>query len=287
MHEPRIVSRSPHIFANYDGVIADLLAQVQTHACETRDLLENIREHGERITALERKLASSNALGTTPYARVSGNSSGEAQNPQLTRRVTNLEGLVVENNRTNQESVRMQERRIESIEHTLALRNVTLADLEEYVRQQEFSSYDGRLLWKISDYARRKNDAVTGQQVSFYSPCFYTSRYGYKMCARLYLNGDDMGRGTHISIFFVVMRGENDATLLWPFKPMVTFILVDQDNSEHVIDAPELVSCHKPRSEAYIASGRPMFCPLSELNNHAYVRNDTMFLWIVVDTTNL
>jgi len=32
------------------------------------------------------------------------------------------------------------------MEHTLALRSVALADLEEYVRQREFSSYDGQLL---------------------------------------------------------------------------------------------------------------------------------------------
>ncbi|KAL9988487.1 hypothetical protein ACROYT_G002938 [Oculina patagonica] len=313
MRDPRIVSRNPQIFTNYDGVIADLLAQVQTHAGETRDLREKCREHSERITALERKAASGNLSGAR--SQVSGDSSGGAQNPELTRRVTNLENrtadhevLLVENNRTvedarrdmgnvkrqldtNQESVRRQERRIESIEHTLALRNVTLADLEEYVRQQEFSSYDGQLLWKISDYARRRNDAVTGQQVSFYSPCFYTSRYGYKMCARLYLNGDGMGRGTHISIFFVIMRGQYDALLRWPFRQKVTFMLLDQDNVEHVIDAfrpdPSSSSFQRPRRETNIASGCPMFCSLTELNNHAYVRDDTMFLKIIVDTSDL
>ncbi len=315
MRDPRIVSRSPQIFTNYDGVIADLLAQVQTHAGETRDLREKCREHSERITALERIAASGNLPGTASRSQVSGDSSGGAQNTELTRRVTNLENrtadhevLLVENNRTvedarrdmgnvkrqldtNQESVRRQERRIESIEHTLALRNVTLADLEEYVRQQEFSSYDGQLLWKISDYARRRNDAVTGQQVSFYSPCFYTSRYGYKMCARLYLNGDGMGRGTHISIFFVIMRGQYDALLRWPFRQKVTFMLLDQDNVEHVIDAfrpdPSSSSFQRPRRETNIASGCPMFCSLTELNNHAYVRDDTMFLKIIVDTSDL
>ncbi|XP_022802106.1 TNF receptor-associated factor 2-like [Stylophora pistillata] len=234
---------------------------------------------------------------------------------EYTRRVTNIENrtadhevLLVENNRTmeevrrdlgnirrqldtTQESTRRHDRRIESIEHTLALRNVTLADLEEYVRQQEFSSYDGQLLWRISDYARKRNDAVTGQQVSFYSPCFFTSRYGYKMCARIYLNGDGMGRGTHISIFFVVMRGQYDALLRWPFRQKVTFMLLDQDNVEHVIDAfrpdPNSSSFQRPRRETNIASGCPMFCSLAELNNHAYVRDDTMFLKIIVDTSDL
>ena len=36
-----------------------------------------------------------------------------------------------------------------------------------------------------------------------------------------------------------------------------------------------------------MASGCPMLCSLTELDNHAYVRDDTMFIKIVVDTTDL
>ena len=313
--DPRILSRSPHIFTNYDGIISDILAQIQTSTAENRDLREKLREHSERITSLERKVASGSLTAAAASAQVTGNSAGNVTNNEIVRRVNNLENktadhevLLVESNRsieqanrdvgnvrrlveTVQETVRRVERRIESIEHTLALRNVTLADLEEYIRQQEFSSYDGQLLWKITEFARRRNEAVSGQQVSFYSPCFYTSRYGYKMCARIYLNGDGMGRGTHISVFFVVMRGQYDAILRWPFRQKVTFMLLDQDNVEHVIDAfrpdPNSSSFQRPRRETNIASGCPMFCSLTELNNHAYVRDDTMFLKIIVDTTDL
>ena len=313
--DPRILTRSPHIFTNYDGIISDILAQIQTSTAENRDLRERLRDHSERITSLERKVASGSLSAVAASAQVPGNSAGREPNNEITRRVNNLENktadhevLLVESNRsieqanrdvgnarrlveTVQETVRRVERRIESIEHTLALRNVTLADLEEYIRQQEFSSYDGQLLWKITEFARRRNEAVSGQQVSFYSPCFYTSRYGYKMCARIYLNGDGMGRGTHISVFFVVMRGQYDAILRWPFRQKVTFMLLDQDNVEHVIDAfrpdPNSSSFQRPRRETNIASGCPMFCSLTELNNHAYVRDDTMFLKIIVDTTDL
>ena len=206
---------------------------------------------------------------------------------QTNRDVGNVRRLV----ETGQETVRRMERRIGSMERALALRNVTLADLDEYDRRQEFSSYNGQLLWKIPEFARRRNEAVSGKQVSFYSPCFFTSRYGYKMCARIYLNGDGMGRGTHISVFFVVMRGQYDAILRWPFRQKVTFMLLDQDNVEHVIDAfrpdPNSSSFQRPRRETNIASGCPMFCSLTELNNHAYVRDDTMFIKIIVDTTDL
>ena len=310
-----MMSRSPQLLTNYDGVISDILAQVQTGTAENRDLRETCREHSERITSLERKMASGNLSAAAPSAQGPGNSNGGVQTTEITRRLVNVENrsadhevLLVENNRTIeqanrdvatvrrqvdtlQETIRRLERRIDSIEHTLALRNVTLADLEEYIRQQEFSSYDGQLLWKITEFARRRNEAVSGQQVSFYSPCFFTSRYGYKMCARIYLNGDGMGRGTHISVFFVVMRGQYDALLRWPFRQKVTFMLMDQDNVEHVIDAfrpdPSSSSFQRPRKETNVASGCPMFCSLNELNNHAYVRDDTMFLKIIVDTSDL
>ena len=392
--DPGFLPRCLHVFTNYDGIISDILAQIQTSTAENRDLRERLREHSERITSLEvtiRRLSAS--------AQVSGNSIGSSSNDEITRRVTNLENftaehkallagneraigetnrtlhfyeytladrnvtlaqlegktadhdhsieqanrsvgnlrrlvetdqetvrglerslaqlegktadhevLFVESNRsieqanrsvgnlrrlveTDQETVRGLERRFEAIEHTLALRNVTLADLEEYIRQQEFSSYDGQLLWKITEFSRRRNEAVSGKQESFYSPCFLTSRYGFKMCARIHLNGDGMGRGTHISVFFVVMPGQYDAILHWPFKQKVTFMLLDQDNVEHVIDAfrpdPNSSSFQRPRRETNIASGCPMFCSLTELNNHAYVRDDTMFLKIIVDTTDL
>ena len=57
--------------------------------------------------------------------------------------------------------------------------------------------------------------------MSLYSQPFYTDRYGCKMCGRVYLNGDGMGKGTHLSLFFVLMRGEYDALLEWPFRQKV------------------------------------------------------------------
>jgi len=223
-------------------------------------------------------------------------------------KLADLEVFVIEGNKVNEdlerqvnvlkreqesykETIRKLQRHVESLEHTLSMRNVVLADLEEQIKQKEVSNYNGVLLWKISDFARKKQEAVSGMQTSLYSPCFYSSSHGYKMCVRLYLNGDGMGRGTHISLFFVVMRGQYDALLRWPFRQKVTFMLLDQDNVEHVIDAfrpdPSSNSFQRPKREMNIASGCPTFCPLSELNNFAYVRDDTMFLKIMIDTENI
>ena len=223
-------------------------------------------------------------------------------------KTADLEVLFVESNKLNEElqrqvssiarrqessngTVDRLQRQFESMSHSLALRNVMMTDLDEHVRDQQVSSHDGVLVWKISDFTKRRQNAVTGYETSFYSPCFFTSRYGYKMCARVYLNGDGIGKGTHISVFFVVMRGEYDALLRWPFRQKVTFMLLDQNNVEHVIDSfrpdPNSSSFQKPRRETNVASGCPTFCPLSEVNNHAYIRDDVMFLKVIVDTTDL
>jgi hypothetical protein len=110
------------------------------------------------------------------------------------------------------------------------------------------------------------------------------------MRARLYLNGDGNARRTHLSLFFVVMRGPNDAVLKFPFNYKVTFCLHDQTPGQrHIIDSfrPDVRSSsfQRPRSETNIASGIPKFFPLVMIQPEGspYVRDDTMFIKVVVD----
>lgn len=103
----------------------------------------------------------------------------------------------------------------------LSVHDIRLADMDLRFQVLETASYNGTLIWKIRDYKRRKQEAVAAKTLSLYSQPFYTGYFGYKMCARVYLNGDGMGKGTHLSLFFVVMRGEYDALLPWPFKQKV------------------------------------------------------------------
>jgi hypothetical protein len=132
--------------------------------------------------------------------------------------------------------------------------------------------------------------AQSEQQTSIYSPPFYSSPTGYKMRARLYLNGDGNARRTHMSLFFVLMRSQYDSILTYPFHYKVTFCLYDQSPSQHhIIDSfrPDIRSnsFQRPRSEMNIASGIPKFAPLSilQVDDNRYVRDDTMFIKIMVD----
>ncbi|CAF2118406.1 unnamed protein product [Rotaria magnacalcarata] len=156
------------------------------------------------------------------------------------------------------------------------------------------SSFDGSFIWKITDVTGKLANAKNGQQPSIYSSPFYSSPTGYKMCMRLYLNGDGQVKGTHMSLFFVVMRGDYDAILTWPFNHKVTFFLYDQTNARrHIIDSfrpdPKSNSFQRPRSNMNIASGIPKFLPLLIIQSeeNPYVRDDCMFIRCLVDFESL
>lgn len=51
---------------------------------------------------------------------------------------------------------------------------------------------------------------------------------------RCYLNGYGVGEGTHLSLFFAVMKGPYDALLQWPFQQRVTMTLLNQSKGQNV-----------------------------------------------------
>ena len=100
--------------------------------------------------------------------------------------------------------------RMDQVDEFLALNTVKIADMESQRApraQQTIHSYNGTLLWKIDGYQGKRQDAINGVRTAIYSQPFYTSPSGYKMCAKIFLNGDSIGKGTHLSLFFVVLRG--------------------------------------------------------------------------------
>lgn len=78
----------------------------------------------------------------------------------------------------------------------------------------------------------------------------------------------------------------------WPFPSQVTLMLLDQNNREHVIDAfrPDVNSSsfQRPVTDMNIASGCPLFCPVSKMEaKNSYVRDDAIFIKAIVDLTGL
>lgn len=195
--------------------------------------------------------------------------------------------------RLDRELLDAMEKKFRDLERTVSMSDINLKEVEHRISSMENVSYDGRYLWKLTDFARKRQDAIEGRTTSLYSEPFYTHKTGYRMCVRLYLNGDGLGKGTHLSLFFVLMRGPCDSLLPWPFRQKVTFKFVDQNHSEHQVDCfrpdPTSTSFKRPTSDMNIASGCPLFMPLAHLdsNQHAFVRDDTAFIHITVDTSGI
>ena len=87
-------------------------------------------------------------------------------------------------------------------------------------------------------YILTNYDQKKSSENKIYSPAFYTSKKGYKMCICVFANGCRDGKGTHVSVGAHLMKGENDDYLPWPFTGTVTVELLNQleDKNHHCED---------------------------------------------------
>ena len=140
--------------------------------------------------------------------------------------------------------------------------------------------------------ARFREYKALGEE--FFSPPLYTHKGGYKMCIRVDANGDQSGKGTHVSVWAYLMRGENDDNLTWPFTGVVTVELLNQlaDKQHHqqVITYPEGKDddgnsrvVDRERSNGW---GRPQFIPHTDLGpatNRQFLKDDCLYFRVTVE----
>ena len=146
----------------------------------------------------------------------------------------------------------------------------------------------------LTNYDQHKtgNDAV-------YSPAFYTSPKGYKMCIKVYANGEGDGEHTHVSVFAYLMKGENDYYLPWPFTGTVTIELLNQleDNNHYLTFIkfhPDVDTSQRIVDEerADTGWGFPEYISHSDLGlntakNCQYLKDDRLHFKISVDAESL
>ena len=111
------------------------------------------------------------------------------------------------------------------------------------------------------------------------------------MCIEAYLNGNGTGYNSHLSMSFILMKGEYDPLLKWPFDYKVTLVLVDQTHQRHIWhhfqpdhDNP---SFQRPQSDSNVLYNFPQFAELPVLDDGPYVDEDVMYIKCIVDTTNI
>ena len=274
--------------------LTGIVGKIRDDIIEVRSgLAEKFAMFVGKLTGLERRIESLESTG-------GGNARNRSDMEELKEKVRDLGS---ECNTLRERNVSLERelrdkvstidrlrRRMDQIDESLGLNTVKITYLESQrglQAQQTIHSYNGTLLWKIEGYQRKRQDAITGVKTALYSPPFYSSQYGYKMCAKLYLNGDGFGKETHLLLFFVVMKGDYDALQTWPFQKKITMMLMDQGNGDHMIDSfnsdPQSSSFQRPKSDMNIASGSPLFMPYDRLNNRQFIKDDVLFIKILVD----
>jgi TNF receptor-associated factor 4 len=155
------------------------------------------------------------------------------------------------------------------------------------------TNYTGTLLWKITDWSSKMQEARTKEGLELVSTPFYTSQYGYKLQASMFINGNGPGEGSHLSVYIKVLPGEYDALLKWPFSHSVTFTLFEQcplgsgtqgGIAESFVPDPSWSNFQRPSTEPdALGFGFPRFISHELLSRRPFIRDDTLFLRIKTD----
>ena len=128
---------------------------------------------------------------------------------------------------------------------------------------------------------------------TWYSPPFYTSTDGYKLQMEVCANGNGKGKGTHVSLFVCLMKGEHDQYLQWPFKGEISIQMLnwreDNQHKEEIISFNDRADI-KYRSkviegERGLGWGYHQFISIADLEydpkkNCAYLQEDTLCIKI-------
>ena len=156
--------------------------------------------------------------------------------------------------------------------------------LEEHVGIGE-GRKDGTLIWVVTDVLKKLDTAKYNNQAEF-SPHFYTHENGYKMGAKLFLNGDCEANGSYISLYFLLYKGPFDDILPWPFSPRVSLQILGGKMEITKTFTPEKTSLSfvKPQENSNIPSGYKRFASQDILNQDEFVRDGKLFLKIITET---
>jgi TNF receptor-associated factor 4 len=183
-----------------------------------------------------------------------------------------------------EEQVRHNEERRE--EH-LQLAVDTISKLRNAVSLLRMNSNGLRNIVKFTNFTDHNTKSTV-----WYSPGFYTSLVGYRMCLRVDANGCGDVIGTHASCFIYLMSGEFDDILQWPFHGKVVVELLNQleDKSHYEIVIPfnqstplEYKSRVFNRERAERCWGCHKFMSHSHLeSNQQFLKNDTLFFRVSV-----
>ena len=191
------------------------------------------------------------------------------------------------NNQESREATRKLEEKLEALQRRIDMKVSTDKD-----------GGNTRFVWKITSFSERSRQAKEGVKKKIESNPFYTGCYGYKLKVFAYPRSVFLSQDPYLSIGIVLMEGEYDDMLPWPFSKKITFTIIDQN--EDLKERQNYTGYLCPSKQQFpgqvreIFSERPggnkmalevMLWPLISykvLKTRQYIVNDTLFLQVDV-----
>ena len=172
-----------------------------------------------------------------------------------------------------------------------------------------------RFIWKIKSFSERMKHAKVGVREKIESDPFYTGCYGYKLKVFASYNGCDFspprerfGRISfyrapellkpHLSIGIILLEGEYDDILPWPFSNKITFTLIDHNKDlqkrQNYIDylsprktmKQDIFSQRPGGIMKTVESEIPFFIPQWMLQTRPFIVNGALFFQVDIEPDN-
>ena len=160
-----------------------------------------------------------------------------------------------------------------------------------------------RFIWKMTFFSESLRLVREGVKERIECDPFYTGRYGYKLkvFAYPYHTGYVFALAPHLSIGIVLMEGEYDNILTWPFSKKITFTVIDQNKDlkerQNHIDylsprkhsklesffSQDLFSQRPGEKMMTIEGEIPCFISQETLQTRPFIVNDTLFIQVDIE----
>ena len=195
------------------------------------------------------------------------------------------------NNQESREATRKLEDKLEALQRQIDMKVITDKD-----------GGNTRFIWKITFFSDSLRQAKKGVKERIESVPFYTGCYGYKLKVVAYpydTNDLLLPHGPYLSIGIVLMEGEYDDMLPWPFSKKITFTIIDQNKDlkvrqnltdylgpskpEHPLRVRKIFSERPGGKKMVVEDMLWYFISYEELQTRRYIVNDILFLQVDVE----
>ena len=149
--------------------------------------------------------------------------------------VSTVQSLQQENQTLKEVKTQLQQK-VDKQQSFLQYKEQQIAEMEiklnKMVLQQEMACRSGMAIGPVRFTMEGFEQHRQTPDDNWFSPHFWTHPQGYKVCLCIVANGEGPAEGHYTSVLIHMMKGEFDDQLKWPFRGIITVMLVDQEGGE-------------------------------------------------------